>query len=134
METQTPEELAAEQTRQHEATLAAVQGGMKAERERSAGIRQAVALAGLPETLTNELIESGTTLEAARVRVFAEMAAKAAANPQTGNVAITRDNRDTFRAQVEAGILLRADPSRATAEERSMGRDFAGLSLVEVAR
>jgi hypothetical protein len=147
METQTAEELAAaqqagleaaEQSRQASATLAAVQGGMKAERARYAGIRQIVALAGLSpartEEVTNELIDGGATLEAARTRVFEEMAAKATVNPQNSHVAITRDRTDTFRAQVEAGIMLRADPSRVTAEERLAGRDYAGLTLIEIAR
>jgi hypothetical protein len=141
-DTQITEELAAaqtsqadaEQTRQSAATLAAVQNGMKVERARAGGIRQMVALAGLPETVSNDLIDSGVTLEAARIAVFEQMAAKTAANPQNPHVAVTRDKSDTFRAQIEAGILLRADPSRATVEERSLGREFAGLSLVEVAR
>jgi hypothetical protein len=142
-QTMTPEQIAAaELARQTEvinaASLAAVQAGMQAERVRAAGIRQIVALAHLGETdspvLINRLIDGGITLEAARVQVFEAMAAKTAATVVIPTGAVTRDNRDTFRSQIEAGILLRADPKGLTAEQTLLGRDFAGLSLVEVAR
>ena len=62
--------IAAQQARQQAATLAAVQGSILAERARCAGIRQIVALAGLPASVTSELIASGATLAAAAVRVL----------------------------------------------------------------
>jgi hypothetical protein len=133
----TEETAAAETSRLNAITLAAVQDGMRAERVRSAGIRQIVTLAALGtagETLAAQLIDSGVTLDAARVTVFEQMAARTAANPQTPAGAVTRDASDTFRAQVEAGILMRANPSGVTAAQKEMGRGFAGLSLVEVAR
>lgn len=123
-----------EVARQNAVTLAAVQEGIRAERMRADGIRQIVTLAALGESEANRLIDAGTTLEAARVQVFEKMAARAAASPQNPHCAVTRESRDTFRAAIEAGILLRADPRGVTADQRELGREYAGLSLVEIAR
>lgn len=90
----------------------------------------------LPENLAQEIISAKLSVEDASQRVFDEIAKLAAAHPeQRGHhsASVTRDQRVTMRENMAAALLVRFKP-KAFAELADKGREYAGLSLVEMAR
>lgn len=106
----------------------------QAEQIRQSTIRERVAAAKLPVELANELCKDGNvTVDAASVRIFAELAKLSKENPKVEpHVQVTKDARDNFRAELTAGLLHRMDPSNHPIKE-GLGRRFAGRSLMTMA-
>jgi len=110
------------------------QQAVEAERLRASEIRKMAAPFHLDEKFVNSLVDDGVSVEAARERIMEELARKAGppshgANPPASNGV---DARDKMRAGMEASILFRGNP--ADSKLRDAGREFAGLTLVDIAR
>lgn len=131
-------ELTGEQSRA--ANLAAVNAareeGAKAERERVSGIQAAIKAAKLNEQFGAVLIEKGVSLADARTAIIEELGKRSEAeeiNPHhTGRVELNADARDKFRANLQNAIEYRAGVTGA--KLNAGGREFAGMSLMEMAR
>ena len=134
METTT--QAAGEEARQNEVNLAAARDeAVKAERLRATNIRTIALPFQLEEAFVTALIDDGSSVEIARERIMTKLAAQYTAtpiNPTNPTVTMTADETDKRRAGMEASILFRGDPGDATLREA--GRDYAGLTLVDVAR
>ena len=116
---------------------------IEAERTRSKSILDSVRKAKLDDAFAEELIEKGTSLDAARAFIIEKFAA---ADPLEGQrsttVAINADETDKRRtAQVDA-LVLRAMPEVSINPEKdgmnadrvSAARNFRGMTLVEIAK
>lgn len=117
------------------------QEGAQAENARVIAIRQAVNLArrtcpSLAENLEATLTAPGVTVEVAREKIFEAMAAAQTANNISSHhtAGISRDAADTFREKMENALLVRCDTRGMKPEHIQLGREFAGLSLLEMAR
>lgn len=91
------------------------------------------------ETLEAEFVDGRKSVDETRAALMSRIEAEQAKQPATtaqNRGGVTHDEREKFSAKMEAAILLRAEPQFArknkTVEE--MGREFAGLSLLEMAR
>jgi hypothetical protein len=127
------------EARQNEAALAAARDeAVKAERLRAAAIR---ALSTGPFTVEERflvsLIDEGVSVETARERIWTKLQAEYEQHPTVPiNPPATfgcRDEADKRREGMEAALFLRGNP-RASREMVEKGRDFAGLTLVDMAR
>lgn len=135
--TETEQSLSRSQRRaireQTEAEHRAEARAATAERSRIQGIAESVRAAGLDEALAQQMIEDGTALDAARAEVLRKLAERPAPRMPTVTPGdwIARDVTayDGRRAAMVAGLAIRCG-LRAEHE----GRQFAGLSLVELAR
>jgi hypothetical protein len=97
---------------------------------------------GVTTEFLDGLIDSGTTLDAARASILKEIE-KQGSRGMGGQrvdvrteVQITRDGAVTQAQQMEAALLTRWNPNffKADAPEREMAREFAGLTLLEMGR
>jgi len=78
-----------------------------------------------------ELISSGSTVEAAGVKILNQLAELSQKDLTQGNVGITRDQADTVRLQAENALLHRFQPDTFKLEA---GREFHGMTLLEMAK
>jgi hypothetical protein len=89
------------------------------------------------ETFLSSLIDEGVSIDVARKRIMEKLDAEYRArptvpiNPPASHV--LSDETDKRREGMEAALLLRGSP-RASGEMFDKGRDFAGLTLVDMAR
>lgn len=108
------------------------QSEMAAEAKRSAGIRNICKRFQLAD-LTDDLIASGKSVEEAQRAILDKLAERQQMPIQTGNIAITKDGRDGFRAAAIDGLLLRSGVVKI--EKPAEGADECrGLSLLDMAR
>ena len=130
--TQEPGDVA----RQNEVALAAARAeAIQTERLRATSIRTKAAPYDLAETFVASLIDEGVSLEVAGNRINDAVAARFLAtkiNPNNPEVTMGADAIDKRRKGMEAGILFRGNPGDAAL--RDAGRDYAGLTLVDIAR
>ena len=130
--TQEPGDVA----RQNEVALAAARAeAIQTERLRATSIRTKAAPYDLAETFVASLIDEGVSLEVAGNRINDAVAARFLAtkiNPNNPQVTMGADAIDKRRKGMEAGILFRGNPGDAAL--RDAGRDYAGLTLVDIAR
>ncbi|MBI1649869.1 prohead protease/major capsid protein fusion protein [Hyphomicrobium sulfonivorans] len=130
VEAQAPAAMTAEEARR------VAQEAVRAERDRAAGIR-ALAAKFRAVDFGAEHIEQGTTLEAFRTALMDRLEAEQERNePNTishipGPVQMTDSMAERRNAAIQNAVLNRADPSVALTED---GRDFRGLTLIELAR
>lgn len=99
-----------------------------------AAIREAVRVAGFDADLALDMIERGLTIDAARSEIFVKMAEKANANPTrsgSADIVTVRDETDTRRDLMVDAILHRSNPKHKLSDG---ARQFAGLSMIELAR
>ena len=127
------------EARQNEVSLAAARDeAMKAERLRAGTIR---AIASGPfkveESFLSALIDEGVSVDTARERIMTKLDAEYRAHPTVPINAVAtfsgRDEVDKRREGMEAALFLRSNP-QSTREMVDKGRDFAGLTLVDMAR
>lgn len=108
----------------------------EAERTRIKTIRTAVRTAGFDETYADELVENGTTVDAARAAIFDKMAAQQSSQnpaPKTQNAAVTgEDERTKIRSAMTDALLHRANPG--TVELKDQAHDFKYMSMLELGR
>jgi hypothetical protein len=124
------------EARQNEVALAAARDeAVKAERLRATGIRTMAAPFKLDEKFVTALIDEGTSAEAAREKIMDKLAAVYEATPTEPHLPITmeKDVADKRRECMEASLILRSDP-RAPKDIQDKGREYAGLTLVELAK
>ena len=125
-----------DEARQNEAVLAAARDeAVKVERLRAATIRTMATPFKMQETFVTGLIDDGLSVEAARERIMAKLAAQWTDNPTSGvnsQVTLGEDAHDKRRKGMEAGILFRGNPGDATL--RDAGSHYAGLTLIDLAR
>ena len=124
--------------RQNEVALAAARDeAVKAERLRAGKIRaMATGPFQVEESFLAALIDEGVSVDAARERIMNKVEAEYRKHP---TVPINpphfggKDEVDKRREGMEAALLLRGNP-RASGEMVEKGREFAGLTLVDMAR
>jgi hypothetical protein len=141
------EQAAGDLARANELALVAARAAAATqERERGVEINALVAQMkkkghDVPEAFSAKLISDGLSVQDARNRLWDEFVVKPAGLDANGKpfevhvetAHITRDQRDTLREQMEAGLLLRCDP-RGFKDQADKGKDFRTLTLVEMAR
>jgi hypothetical protein len=129
-------QVAGEEARQNEAVLGAARDeAVKAERLRATTIRTMAVPFKLEEKFVTALIDDGLSLEVARERIMAKLAAQFTdhpTDPTNSGVTMGADATDKRRKGMEAGILFRGNPGDAALREA--GREYAGLTLVDIAR
>jgi hypothetical protein len=107
----------------------------QAERKRVKDIRDLVRSQKLADSLADEMVDAGTSIEDARVRVLAELAKKTETTPiRSGHQGIETISDETVNrreAAVEA-LLHRAEPGRFKLTERA--RPWSGFTLREIMR
>jgi len=107
------------------------------ERKRAKEIRSAVATAKLESKLAEDLIEEGVTVDVARARIIDAWAAKdpgPAITPQNRGGFGDRDETVTRRNAVAKAILHRFDPRGNKIDGDDPARQYAGMTLREMAR
>ena len=124
---------------QDEAALEqARQQAVAAERARVKGIRDMVAAAEHVEaSFADELIEQGLELADAKSRIESLNNYLAQYQPPERpgqRIEITRDERDTVRTGVTKALLNRWNPAGFRIEGDDPARDWANMTLIEVAR
>lgn len=110
------------------------QEAIVAERTRVAEINDAVRGLRLEQTFADELIGKGVSADEARRLSIAKAAERAddVTKPRLSSVETVVDEVDTRRAAVAEALLHRYAPSQHKLTD--MGRQFAGLSLIEIGR
>ena len=127
------------EARQNEVALAAARDeAVKAERLRANTIRAiATGPFKVEETFLVALIDEGVSVDAARERIMTKLDAEYRKRPTVQinppEVGGGKDEADKRREGMEAALLLRGNP-RASREMVEKGREFAGLTLVDMAR
>src|SRR5450759_5196650 len=129
-------QAAGDEARQNEAVLAAARDeATRAERLRATTIRTIATPFKMQETFVTALIDEGLSVEIARERIMAKLAAQFTdhpTDPTNSSVTMGADATDKRRKGMEAGILFRGSPGDAVLREA--GREYAGLTLVDIAR
>lgn len=117
------------ETAKREASAAAV----TAERARANDIRTAVRSANLEDTVAEEMISGGTSIDAAREAILKKLAERTAANniTQRGNVQTIQDETETRREMMAASLLHRTNSKIALPEG---ARQYRGMSMMDLAR
>lgn len=116
-------------------TEAVRQAAIKAERERSKTILDAVRKAGLEDTYAHELIDNGTTVEEARAAIIDKFAANDPNKGQRNTTLVGADETDKRRAaQVDALVLRAAPEVKLSDDQVSAARTFRGKTLMELAK
>lgn len=108
---------------------------VKAERERAAGIRQAVRAAKLGEDVAEKLVKDGTAIDAARAFILDELAKKDDAAPTVSASRVEGGEmvgHQNVLVGVREAILNRVDPGKNQLGEH--GRHFRGLSILDMGR
>jgi|SRR5579871_4201422 len=127
------------EARQNEVDLAAARDeAVKAERLRASKIRAiATGPFQVEESFLAALIDEGVSIDAARERIMNKVEAEYRRTPTNGvNPPATfggRDEVDKRREGMEAALFLRGNPG-VSADMVEKGREFAGLTLVDMAR
>jgi hypothetical protein len=138
-EMETTVQASGEEARQNEDSLAAARDeAVRAERLRASTIRAiATGPFQVEESFLSALIDEGVSVDVARKRIMEKLDAEYRArptvpiNPPASHV--LSDETDKRREGMEAALLLRGNP-RASGEMVDKGREFAGLTLVDMAR
>jgi hypothetical protein len=129
-------QAAGDEARQNEAVLAAARDeATRAERLRATTIRTIATPFKMQETFVTAMIDEGLSVEIARERIMAKLAAQFTdhpTDPTNSSVTMGADATDKRRKGMEAGILFRGSPGDAVLREA--GREYAGLTLVDIAR
>lgn len=107
------------------------------ERTRISEIISAVRTANLEESVAEELINAGSTIDVARAKIFDLMAAKQKplnVKPQSeaANTAVTRDEGDAIRSAMSDVIIHRAEPGAVKLEGKAV--EMRGMKLFDMAR
>ena len=110
-------------------TAPTAEEAVKAERTRAADILKRCKAHGCEE-LATKLIDEGLTPEAAAQRILDELARK---NPAV-DVQVVKDGRASFQRAALSGLMLRMGRIDHEAARKDGGTDFAGRTLVDVAR
>jgi hypothetical protein len=108
--------------------------GREAERKYQSEIRALVSAAYLDESVASGFIDKKRSLEDVKTEVIALLANKDAGETRNINqtISVERDNEvETRRESIESAIMKRVDPKTELVKR---GREFFGLSLVEMAR
>jgi hypothetical protein len=122
---------AREQEQLKEAKKLAAKQGAEEERQRAAGIRQAMKAAKLDETLADDMIAAGTSLADARTKILEKLAAQSQDNPIRSQVDIVRDADMARMTSVENMLLHRMDPTKFKLEA---GREYNGQSMLDLCK
>jgi len=127
---------AGEHARLNEVALAAARDeAVRTERARAAAIRLAAAPFNFPETFVTGMVDEGVSAQVAGERILAQLTNQVKSPPTDSTnptVTMTADATDKRRTGMEASILFRGNPGDPAL--RDAGRDYAGLTLLELAR
>lgn len=110
-----------------------VKRGMQLERQRSGEIRSMVRGLDLPDSVADDLISKGVTVDQARAAVIAKMAKQDENTQIRSNVKVGEDlGKQGRSAGMENYILHRASPSKVALTD--LGRQYRGMTLLDMAR
>jgi hypothetical protein len=110
------------------------QAAVIAERQRVREIQKIGRATGLCEELIGTHVDQGTSVEEFRKVALDELAKRSEAAPiRSATAAVTHDVADKRRDGMRAALLHRYDP-RQFPLENDLGREWMGLSLLDVAR
>lgn len=104
----------------------------KGERTRAAEIRKMVRGLDLEESMADNLIERGVTLDQARAEVINKMARQDENTDTRSNITVGKTEHESRRGAIENAILHRSNPGKVELTEHA--REYRGLSLIELAR
>lgn len=106
---------------------------LAAERKRMAEIKQMTRSVKLDDTVADDLIERGVTLDDARKEVLTQLAKRTERAPISSRADIhtITDETETRREMVTEALIHRYRPSNKLSDG---ARQYAGLSLIELAR
>lgn len=106
---------------------------VKAERKRTSEIKQICRSVSVDESVVDDLIERGVTVDEARKEVLENLANRTSEQniSSRSDIHTLVDETETRRDMMEAALLHRANPST---ELPDGARQFAGLSLLELSR
>jgi len=104
----------------------------RAERERVSEISRLVRTANLEASVADELIQEGVSVDAAKGRIFDKMAEQQ--ETITSRVTVGREEHDTRVEGVRQALLNRFSSAAYPLQGDSPGRDYRGMSLMEIAR
>lgn len=104
-----------------------------AELKRADDILDSVAAAKLPVEFARTLIKEKKSVEEARGLIIAEMVKSEANTRSQASSEVKTDEADKRAAGMEAAILMRANPSLLSADEKKGGNEFRGMSLIRMA-
>lgn len=125
-ETETPED--GERSNTDTAKTAA-----RAERQRASEIREIVRSLDMDESLADDLVERGVTVDQARAEVINKMARNDDNTNTRSNIRFTgQDEVETRREAMENAIMHRANPGKV--ELLDSAREYRGMSLLEMVR
>jgi hypothetical protein len=132
----TEEELKAQQAAAAAEKKRIEDEAMVLERSRAKSIRDAVKTFGLEDTIAESLIEKGISIDAARAEIQAEFAKK---DPNQGasNVKVKKDEADTTREAIIAGMVLRSGEVKEknlTDAEKTLGNQYRSNTLLDIAK
>jgi len=102
-----------------------------AERRRIAGIAQMCAAFQVDAVAQQAFIDSGTSIESARMKVLEDVALRSISTMPGGHVTHV-DNTQEVRGAITTALLHRADPNRYQLDDAA--RAFRGLPLAEMVR
>jgi hypothetical protein len=110
------------------------QAAALAERTRILELDKIGRAARLDAKLIAEHVERGTSIEDFRKLALDELARRSEETPiRSAAAVVTRDEADTRRAGIAASLLHRYDPTLFPLKD-DLGRDWAGLTLLDLAR
>lgn len=124
-ETFMPNETTTTEQRQH------APNNIVNERRRISDIRAAGRIAGLEDSVIDQAIERGDTVESFRNAVFETLVARQNDNSTFGHVATPTGNGASIRSAMADALMVRIDPAHKPQDD---SREFIGLSLGELAR
>jgi phage major head subunit gpT-like protein len=106
-----------------------------AERKRTSEIVELCRKAKLGDEVAQKMIDDGVSIDDARKAAIDELAKRDQESATRSHVTVTsggQDEVETRREGVAEALLHRADPSKNKLGEK--GRDYRGMSLLEIAR
>ncbi|MFN7939136.1 MAG: hypothetical protein U0R19_37780 [Bryobacteraceae bacterium] len=110
------------------------QAAALAERTRIQELEKVGRAVGLDETLVSQHVGAGTSIEEFRKVALDELAKRSDATPiRSAAATVTRDEADARRTGIGAALLYRYDPAVFPMKD-DVGRDWAGLTLLDLAR
>lgn len=106
---------------------------IKAERKRMVEIKTIVRSVSLDDSVADDLVERGVSIDDARKEVLSKLAERSKSHDisSKSNIETIQDETETRREMMTAALLHRTNPG---AELPDGARQYAGLSLIELAR
>jgi len=104
-----------------------------AERERVSEISVMCRKFNIDEKTMDNMIRTGVSVDAARSQILDVIETRQVVMPHRVPATVVEDERDKFRSAAEIGLLIRSGMN-VQEEQRKIGMDVAGFTMLEMAR